>query len=246
MRHFAWIDDFAAAKNFAIEQAHGHWVILMDADEYIPSADYGKFRADIARYDAEKNVLGFISDWINVDPASGNAVLSRGQQIRVFKNLPELRYIRMIHERLNFTGNPGRRMVHSAFSILHTGYTPANMPEKFRRNERLLLASQEKYGFFPEDDMYLADCYYGMGEFEKSIACAKRYLESEGRVQGGENRPYAIWMQALLNLHRDTAEIEAVVRRALAEFPWNAEFPIFAAHAHWREKDYLSASSFVA
>lgn len=244
VRHFQWIDDFAAAKNFAIEQARGRWIILMDADEYIPSADYGKFRADIARYDAEENVLGFISDWTNINPEDGNRIVSRGQQIRVFKNLPELRYIRMIHERLNFTGAPGRRMVHSAFSILHTGYTPANMPEKFRRNERLLLASQKKYGVFPEDDMYLADCYYGTGDYEKSIVCAKRYIESEGRVQGGENRPYAIWMQALLNLNRDTAEIEAVVRRALAEFPWNAEFPIFAAHAHWREKDYLSAERF--
>ncbi|MCI6158267.1 MAG: glycosyltransferase [Selenomonadaceae bacterium] len=241
VRHFRWIDDFAAAKNFAIEQVHGRWVILMDADEYIPAEEYGHFRADIARYDAQENVLGFVSDWICIDPALDNQIVSSGQQIRVFKNLPELRYVRMIHERLNFTGPSGHRMVHSTFSILHTGYTAANMPEKFRRNERMLLASQKKYGAFPEDDMYLADCYYGMGEFEKSIACAKRYLESDGRVQGGENRPYAIWMQALLNLHRDTAEIEHIAARALAEFPWVAEFPIFAAHAHWRERDYLPA-----
>ena len=32
--HFAWIDDFAAAKNFALEKATGAWVVFPDADEY--------------------------------------------------------------------------------------------------------------------------------------------------------------------------------------------------------------------
>ena len=35
--HFDWIDDFAAAKNFAISKAEGDWVALLDADEtFVP------------------------------------------------------------------------------------------------------------------------------------------------------------------------------------------------------------------
>ena len=30
--HFPWIDDFSAAYNFSIDQAHGHWILLLDAD----------------------------------------------------------------------------------------------------------------------------------------------------------------------------------------------------------------------
>ena len=31
--HFTWIDDFAAAKNYALDQARGRWILFLDADE---------------------------------------------------------------------------------------------------------------------------------------------------------------------------------------------------------------------
>lgn len=31
---FGWINDFAAARNFALEQARGEWLLVLDADEY--------------------------------------------------------------------------------------------------------------------------------------------------------------------------------------------------------------------
>ena len=32
--HFDWINDFSAAKNFALDAATGDWVVFTDADEY--------------------------------------------------------------------------------------------------------------------------------------------------------------------------------------------------------------------
>ena len=39
---FPWIDDFSAAKNYAIEQCGGDWIALLDADEYMMPEDAGE------------------------------------------------------------------------------------------------------------------------------------------------------------------------------------------------------------
>lgn len=40
--HFDWIDDFATAKNYAIEKAGGDWIAFLDADEYLSEEDAKK------------------------------------------------------------------------------------------------------------------------------------------------------------------------------------------------------------
>lgn len=240
--HFDWIDDFAAAKNFAIDQTHGDWVLLLDADEYIRPEEYEKVKETIARYDSDDGVIGLASDWINIDKKKNNAYISKGYQIRVFRRLPELRYVHMIHELLQYRG-PGKKTMPyvSDFSIYHTGYSSGRMPGKFERNLRLLKLSQEKYGKRSGDDMYLADCYYGLKQYEKAIEAAKAYLDGPDRAVGGENRPFSIWIQSLMLLKRPLAEILPVTERALRELPCCAEFKIQEGFVRYGEGDYVGA-----
>lgn len=240
--HFDWIDDFAAAKNFALDQVHGDWVLFMDADEYIPQEYYDGLKKAIARYDADSSVIGLVSDWVNVDKVNNNAYTSKGYQIRVFRNMPELRYVHMIHELLQYRGEGKKTMPYvEDFKIYHTGYSSGRMPGKFKRNLRLLLLSQEKYGPRPEDNMYLADCYFGLKDYEKTIDYAKAYLDGTGRMTGGENRPYGIWIKSLMLLKRPLSEIVQVVERALGECPYSSEFKILEGFARYGEKDYIGA-----
>ena len=32
--YFDWIDDFSAARNYALEKAKGDWIVFLDCDEY--------------------------------------------------------------------------------------------------------------------------------------------------------------------------------------------------------------------
>ena len=48
---FPWIDDFAAAKNFALEQAKGKWIAFLDADEYFLKRDRKKLKQNMELLD---------------------------------------------------------------------------------------------------------------------------------------------------------------------------------------------------
>lgn len=50
---FAWIDDFAAARNFGLRKATGDWALVLDADEAISPSDFSTVREAMEsdRYD---------------------------------------------------------------------------------------------------------------------------------------------------------------------------------------------------
>ena len=45
----AWSDDFAAARNAALEHATGDWILMLDADEEMPAAQHAQLLADLKK-----------------------------------------------------------------------------------------------------------------------------------------------------------------------------------------------------
>ena len=42
--HLPWMNDFAAARNFSLEQATGDWILVLDADEAIAETDHAQLQ----------------------------------------------------------------------------------------------------------------------------------------------------------------------------------------------------------
>lgn len=88
---FAWIDDFSAARNFAIEKCAGDWIIYVDADDEITPDMQIKIRGPVEK--ASPQTAGF---YVNYQYGPNNFQLVP----RIWKSRHGLKFEMPIHEYL--------------------------------------------------------------------------------------------------------------------------------------------------
>ena len=175
---FAWRDDFAAAKNFALEQARGRWILFLDADEYFTPETVTHVRPLLRRMERRLDVAGILCRLTNIDLDDGGRLTTAVVQLRMFRNLRGLRYQGAIHETLTIPEGKTLELTKEV-EIYHTGYSRSIVQAKLVRDlallERRIAAGQHE----PMDDRYLMDIHYGLGHYRESVAHAKALLEKE-------------------------------------------------------------------
>ena len=139
--HFEWIDDFAAAKNYAIEQATGDWIVVLDADEYFEPEDAKKLVSCINSVHADpklRNKHKIIGCSLYNITEKGEAI-SISNLTRVFQNSGEFRYKGRVHEAIY--NNPNDVLWVSDIKIIHIT-SPEIRAElgKVERNIKLIRA----------------------------------------------------------------------------------------------------------
>ena len=90
---FVWCDDFAAAKNFALEQAHGNWIVFLDADEFFDEASQKKIRLTLMGMHEDRKIAGLITPFFNIDESNNDEILSKSWQMRIFRREKNLRFV---------------------------------------------------------------------------------------------------------------------------------------------------------
>ncbi|MGY1489083.1 glycosyltransferase [Methylobacillus pratensis] len=125
---FIWCDDFAAARNAALELSSADWNLVLDADEWIISG--GEALAALRHCNEE--VIGILR---RDDEAEVDGELQVAS-VWISRILPRhVRYAGRIHEQPVCPGMPRRQL---ALVVGHDGYLEQNKAAKQGRNEALL------------------------------------------------------------------------------------------------------------
>lgn len=127
VEHFTWVDDFAAARNAALDAAAADWHVLLDADEWLIAG--GAALAALRHTPADfVGTIDLFDQFMDGELRHAHSRLSR--------ILPgALRYRGRVHEQ------PVHALPIRALNINigHDGYLPAQLQAKRGRNQRLLL-----------------------------------------------------------------------------------------------------------
>ncbi len=241
--YFPWINDFAAAKNFALEQATGQWIAFFDADEYYSDEDAKKVRPLLERLNPRLRTVGVMQKLLNIDKDKHNSLISMTYQLRLFRRLPDIMYKGKIHEGLTGIKEKHRDLfMDEELKILHTGYSSSLVKEKCQRNLEVLLKEISSRGHRAGDYNYLSDCYYGMGDYEKAIDYAEKHISSGEILAADETSTHINLITSRYILNQPTARILPDCQRAIKLFPQTASFQLLLGISYFRENDYPASA----
>ena len=245
--HFEWINDFSAAKNYAISLCKGNWIAILDADEWIPENDMPKVIETLQLYTNNADYKGY--DFIRMSLVNLNdegKPFHTMTQSRFFRNNRNIYYTGAIHENLNIDSKDSKIADLTEISILHTGYQQSVYKEtgKLNRNVEMIAREVERA---PEDmqlKAYLADSLFEMPDEESKKAAIdiyKQVVDSEQSIHHmlGRNAFIKVISSCILDGNLDIAERYA--HRAIEKIPDCIDFHSLLNEIEYKTGRYAEA-----
>lgn len=172
---FAWCDDFAKAKNYAVSKASFDTVLVLDSDEYVTEIDLARLEGQIRQHRGE---IGRITRKNYM--YEGTEVRSGIEQINRLFDRRLFYYEGRIHEQLvRMDGGADFATYQASVQADHSGYllSPEEKKEKAQRNIGLLMQMLSDSGEEPYLLYQLGKSYYMAGQYEEAAANFGRALE---------------------------------------------------------------------
>lgn len=162
---FCWINDFSAARNFAISKASNNWILVLDCDEYVQDIDIGRLRMCMQKYPKAVGVV----EMMNVYQRNEKEDIRVDEVPRLFnKNYYEYKF--RIHEQITpKKAESYDEIVLETFklpiTVKHYGY---DIPreEMLKKQERNLELLKQSVGENKGMDDYI---YFQVGQSYKML-----------------------------------------------------------------------------
>ncbi len=134
--HFEWIEDFSAARNYALSKSIGDWILYLDADERLAENSIQELKNVISQ---RKNI-GYTCVVNSINEISG--ISNKMKYIRLFANNEKLYFVGKAHEQIEKSLNElNYEIKDTHIEIIHLGYNveQSELNRKAERNLNLLV-----------------------------------------------------------------------------------------------------------
>lgn len=208
IHHFAWIDDFAAARNASLDAARGDWILVLDADERLADGAAEAIRAVIAAEPDDAPPTVYLPLIDNRD-AAGQA-LGADFMPRLWRNRAELRFSGRVHERVVADGL--RHAFDDRIRIVHLGYDPQHAADRGKRarNRALLEAERAERPDDASIAFYLAKEDYAEGRDAEALVGFRRAMQGSAANLALSATLFAV--ECLRHLARHGEAVELAVQ----------------------------------
>lgn len=152
--NFKWVNDFAAARNFTLQQASYDWILVLDCDEYVTELQIDALQLFIQKHPRSVGMLTRRNHY-----ALNGADSIYTDEVERFFNRNFFHYEAIIHEQVRALDGSAFERVAIPITVEHHGYTGTveELQRKVERNNTLLLKMLED----DPDDPYL---YFQLGQ----------------------------------------------------------------------------------
>lgn len=208
---FTWNGNFSDARNHAIEQASGAWILVLDADEMLSQRDYKSIADAVHMSIGKKNAWSVLTrnyttrinaqGWTSNDGAYPAEEAVDGWQpswkVRLFPRQPTIRFSGEVHEMVESSLRAGGYDIQRAsFVIHHYGDLATNELQAAEKRLRYFKAGMQKLEQNPDDLVALTELAVQAGElgsFDEAIQLWDRVLALAPKtVEALFNKGYAL------------------------------------------------------
>lgn len=222
--HFPWTDDFSAARNVSLSHATGQWLFWMDSDDAIDEVNGRKLRQLVDGPHAAE-ILGYVMQVHCPAPAEEGDLDTVVDHVKLFRNLPGLRFEGPIHEQiLPSIRGAGGEVEWTDIFVVHSGseHSPAAKQKKCARDLRILKADIQQRPEHPFVLFNLGMTHNDMGNHEEAANWLKKSLQVAREGESHVRKAYALLIGSLAALQRPDEALEWC-DRGQQLFPLNAE-----------------------
>jgi glycosyltransferase involved in cell wall biosynthesis len=217
---FAWTDDFAAARNVALNNATGDFVIWLDADDVIEPRERKKLGALLKTLRSNGNDA-YVLRCIGNTSAGGQFVID---QPRLFPIRDGIRWVYRVHEQIIPALVEARcPMQWTDIIVRHSGYADPAIHEQKRQRNLILL--QRELAERPNDPFiyyYLGTLAFEREQWQESLGYYTLSLAKWGTTQSIACKLFAMiaWTNQILKRYDESVR---ACNEGLHYFPHDGE-----------------------